>query len=34
VRIEITPLTAGSRYWSFASVTSNETQIVTLVTPQ
>lgn len=34
VRIEITPLTAGSRFWSFASVTSNETQIVTLVTPQ
>ncbi|HEV7768749.1 MAG TPA: IPT/TIG domain-containing protein [Thermoanaerobaculia bacterium] len=34
VRIEITPLTEGSRFWSFASVTSNDTQIVTLVTPQ
>ncbi|HEV7484735.1 MAG TPA: IPT/TIG domain-containing protein [Thermoanaerobaculia bacterium] len=34
VRIEITPLTAGSRYWSFASLTNNDTQMVTLVTPQ
>lgn len=34
VRIQITPLTAGSRYWSFVSLTNNETQIVTLVTPQ
>jgi IPT/TIG domain len=34
VRIQITPLTAGSRYWSFVSLTNNDTQIVTLVTPQ
>ncbi|HYK01845.1 MAG TPA: IPT/TIG domain-containing protein [Thermoanaerobaculia bacterium] len=34
VRIEITPLTPGSRYWAFASVTNNETQLVTLMTPQ
>jgi hypothetical protein len=33
-RIEITPLTPGSRYWAFASITTNDTQIVTLVTPQ
>lgn len=34
VRIEVTALTPGSRYWTFASVTNNETQLVTLVTPQ
>jgi len=34
VRIEIKPLTPGSRYWAFASVTNNETQLVTLITPQ
>jgi hypothetical protein len=34
VRIEITPLKPGSRYWAFASVTNNGTQLVTLVTPQ
>ncbi|MEO8382200.1 MAG: IPT/TIG domain-containing protein [Acidobacteriota bacterium] len=34
VRIEVKPLTAGVRYWAFASVTNNETQLVTLVTPQ
>lgn len=34
VRIEIEPLTPGSRYWAVASITSNETQLVTLVTPQ
>jgi hypothetical protein len=33
-RIEIEPLTPGSRFWAFASITNNETQIVTLVTPQ
>jgi hypothetical protein len=33
-RIEITPLTPGSRYWAFVSITNNDTQIVTLVTPQ
>lgn len=34
VRVEIEPLTAGSRYWAFASLTNNETQLITLVTPQ
>ena len=33
-RIEITPMTRGSRFWAFASVTNNITQMVTLVTPQ
>lgn len=33
-RIEIAPLTPGSRYWAVASLTNNETQLVTLVTPQ
>ena len=34
VRIQIDPLTPGSRYWALASITNNETQLVTLVTPQ
>lgn len=34
VRIEIKPMTPGSRYWAFISVTNNETQLVTLITPQ
>lgn len=33
-RIEIEPLTPGSRYWGFVSLTNNETHLVTLVTPQ
>lgn len=33
LRIEIEPLTAGSRFWSFAAVTNNDTQAVTLITP-
>lgn len=33
-RIEVRPLTEGSRYWTFLSLTNNETQLVTLVTPQ
>jgi hypothetical protein len=33
-RIEIDPMTPGSRYWAFVSLTNNETQLVTLVTPQ
>ena len=33
-RIEIQPLTPGSRYWAFVSLTNNETQLVTLITPQ
>jgi hypothetical protein len=33
VRFEIEPLTSGSRYWAFVSVTNNDTQRVTLITP-
>lgn len=34
VRAEIEPLTEGLRYWAFVSVTNNETQHVTTITPQ
>jgi hypothetical protein len=34
VRVEVTPLSAGSRYWAFVSATNNTTNHVTLVTPQ
>ncbi|MEA2568276.1 MAG: hypothetical protein QOI24_277 [Acidobacteriota bacterium] len=34
VRVEIEPVTAGQRYWSFISVTNNATQRVSLITPQ
>lgn len=34
VRVEITPLTEGSRYWAFVSATNNSTNHVTLTTPQ
>lgn len=34
VRIEIEPKRPGSRYWAVASITNNETQVVTLSTPQ
>jgi len=34
VRIEIQPQTTGMRIWAFASVTNNETQHVTTITPQ
>lgn len=34
VRIEIEPLFPGSRYWAFASITNNDSQLVTLSTPQ
>lgn len=34
VRIQIEPLTAGSKIWAFASVTNNATQHVTVVAPQ
>lgn len=33
MRIEILPASAGLRFWAFASVTNNDTQQVTLVTP-
>jgi len=34
LRIEVQPLTAGSRFWPFVAVTSNDTQHVTTITPQ
>jgi hypothetical protein len=34
VRVEIEPQLPGSRYWAFASITNNATQLVTLSTPQ
>lgn len=34
VRVELTPVTRGLRYWAFVSVTNNETQHVTTITPQ
>ena len=33
-RIEVTPLTPGSRFWAVVSIANNDTQVVTLVTPQ
>jgi hypothetical protein len=33
-RLEIVPQHPGSRYWAFASITNNATQLVTLSTPQ
>jgi hypothetical protein len=34
VTIRITPLSPNPEYWAFVSVTNNETQHVTLITPQ
>ncbi len=34
LRVEIEPLTAGVACWSYASITNNDSQQVTLVTPQ
>jgi hypothetical protein len=34
IQIEVEPLTAGSTFWTFVSVTNNSTQQLTLVTPQ
>jgi len=34
LRIQIDPLTPGSRYWAFVAVTNNSTQQVTTLTPQ
>jgi hypothetical protein len=34
VRVDIEPLTAGSRYFAMINVTSNDTQQVTIVSPQ
>jgi hypothetical protein len=33
IRVEIEPVTAGLRFWAFASTTNNETQHVTLAVP-
>lgn len=33
VRVELTPLSGDLRYWAYASITNNETQHVTIVTP-
>ena len=34
VRIELTPVTPGLRFWAFVSITNNETQHVTTITPR
>lgn len=34
VRVEITPMTEDMRFWAFVSVTNNETQHVTTISPQ
>lgn len=34
VRVSIEPLTAGAGFWSYVSITNNESQQITLVTPQ
>ena len=34
IRIEIEPLTAGGSSWAYVSITNNESQQITLVTPQ
>ncbi|HEU4521411.1 MAG TPA: IPT/TIG domain-containing protein [Thermoanaerobaculia bacterium] len=33
IRIEVEPRTAGSLFWAFVSITNNETQRLTIVTP-
>jgi len=34
VRIEIEPMTPGAKIWAFVAITNNDTQHVTLITPQ
>lgn len=34
VKIELTPVTQGMRIWGFVTVTNNDTQQVTTVSPQ
>ena len=34
MRIEVVPLTPNLRFWAFVSITNNETQEVTIVSPQ
>jgi hypothetical protein len=33
VRIEIEPFSAGVAFWSYVSITNNDSQQITLVTP-
>lgn len=33
LRVEIAPATPGLRFWAFASITSNSTQHITIITP-
>jgi hypothetical protein len=33
VRVEVEPLTPGSLFWAFVSITNNDTQQITIVTP-
>ncbi|HEY6843063.1 MAG TPA: hypothetical protein VI391_02770 [Thermoanaerobaculia bacterium] len=33
IRVEVQPLTGGSAFWAYVSVTNNESQQLTLVTP-
>ena len=34
VRLRISPLNSGFKYWGFVSLTNNETQLVSIITPQ
>lgn len=34
IRVEVEPLTSGSKFWAFISITNNESQEFTVVTPQ
>ena len=34
IRIEVEPLTPGSASWAYVSITNNDSQQITLVTPQ
>ncbi len=34
IRVQIEPLTAGGSFWAYVSITNNESQQITLVTPQ
>jgi hypothetical protein len=34
VRVVVTPTDEASRFWAFISITNNDTQQLTLITPQ
>lgn len=34
LRLRIEPVSEGFSYWGFVSVTNNETQLISIVTPQ